>query len=67
MQMGKAHLLEFFTRIISVQDTISMDKFLQRAQGLLMERISPEMQNKLYICGNLNSFYAVTDFNLMTL
>lgn len=53
MQMGKAHLLEFFTRIISVQDTISMDKFLQRAQGLLMERISPEMQNKLYLCGKL--------------
>lgn len=53
MKIGKTHLLLiFFTRIISVQDTISMDKFLQRAQGFLMKRISPGMQNKVFICGN---------------
>lgn len=58
MKIGETHLLlKFFTRIISVQDTISMDKFLQRAQGFLMKRISPGMQNKVFICGNrkLNS------------
>lgn len=53
MKIGKTHLLLiFFTRIISVQDTISMEKFLQRAQGFLMKRISPGMQNKVFICGN---------------
>lgn len=53
MKIGKTHLLLiFFTRIISVQDTISMDKFLQRAQGFLMKRISTGMQNKVFICGN---------------
>lgn len=60
MKIGKTHLLLiFFTRIISVQDTISMDKFLQRAQGFLMKRISPGMQNKVFICGNrkLNSLH----------
>lgn len=63
MKIGKTHLLLiFFTRIISVQDTISMDKFLQRAQGFLMKRISPGMQNKVFICGNrkLNSLYLKT-------
>lgn len=60
MKIGKTHLLLiFFTRIISVQDTISMDKFLQRAQGFLMKRISPRKQNKVFICGNrkLNSLH----------
>lgn len=63
MKIGKTHLsLIFFTRIISVQDTISMDKFLQRAQGFLMKRISPGMQNKVFICGNrkLNSLHLKT-------
>lgn len=60
MKIGKTLLLlMFFTRIISVQDTISMDKFLQRAKGFLMKRISPGMQNKVFICGNcrLNSLH----------
>lgn len=63
MKIGKTHLLLiFFTRIISVQDTMSMDKFLQRAQGFLMKRISPGMQNKVFIYGNrkLNSLHLKT-------
>lgn len=70
MKIGKTHLLlKIFTRIISVQDTISMNKFLQRAQGFLMKRISPGMQNKVFICGNrkLNSLHLKARLNKISI